>query len=82
MSTLNNRKLLRESAEEERGSIETMKKLSDWVADANQKLRAQLDARDVRMARLHIGEMAGTIEQLATHAELLAKDIGLPDLKI
>lgn len=88
MSTLNTQKpiiteatetVVKEAADEERGSIETMKKLSDWITDSNEKLRKQLDARDVRMARLHIGELAGQVKQLANHAGLLAKDLGLPE---
>jgi len=69
-----------QEAEVERGNIEKMKILTDWITDTNNKIKSNLENRDVRMSRLFILELKGFVEQLENHAELLSKDIGLPEI--
>lgn len=65
----------------ERGSIEKMRILCDWVTDSNKKIYESLNNKDIRMARLFIRELSGYIDQLEEHANLLSSDIGLPTIK-
>lgn len=81
LSNLSSKPRVVSEEEDRKGSIETMKKLSDWVTNSNGKIKAALDSRDIRDARLYIKELRGMVEQLSDHAELISKDIGLPDLE-
>jgi hypothetical protein len=45
-------------------------------------MRKHLDmnnADSVRMARLHLAEIKGAIQQMEDHLALISKDLGLPD---
>jgi hypothetical protein len=74
--------LLSEEDAVKTGNLDTVKKLSDWVGKYNKDMRKNLDmnnADSVRMARLHLAEMKGAIQQMEDHLALISKDLGLPD---
>jgi hypothetical protein len=66
----------------ESGSLTTVSKLSDWVADINSKIKRAVEMKDIRTARLHLYELRGASQQMEEHIQLIAKEIGLPDLDV
>jgi hypothetical protein len=72
---------LTEREEKVRPSLETVRKLSDWVNKYNSDLRKSLDARDVHMTRMHLIALIGAANQMNEHIQNIAKEMGLPDLE-
>ena len=66
----------------ESGSLTTVVKLSAWVTDINTKIKRAVDMKDIRTARLHLYELKGAAQQMEEHIQLIAKEIGLPDLDV
>lgn len=81
---LDERTTTRDSAKRttESGSLTTVSKLSDWVTDINAKIKRAVDMKDIRTARLHLYELKGAAQQMEEHIQLIAKEIGLPDLDV
>lgn len=82
---LDERTTTRDSASKrttESGSLTTVSKLSDWVTDINAKIKRAVDMKDIRTARLHLYELKGAAQQMEEHIQLIAKEIGLPDLDV
>jgi phosphoglucomutase len=64
---------------QEKGNLNTVKKLSDWVAKYNEDMKKALDLNDIRNARLHLAEVKYACSQMEDHLTMLAKEMGLPD---
>jgi len=86
LTKLDERTATRDSASKrtttESGSLTTVGKLSDWVTDINTKIKRAVDVKDIRTARLHLYELKGAAQQMEEHIQLIAKEIGLPDLDV
>ena len=70
--------ILTEEEDTKSGNLDTVKKLSDWVGKYNKDMRKHLDmnnADSVRMARLHLAEIKGAIQQMEDHLALDRKGV-------
>jgi len=76
------RTILEADDKEPIGNIATIRKLTEWVAEYNRGIQKACDTNNIRMARLHLIEMVGALEQMKTIAKELSKELGLPDLEI
>ena len=73
--------IITEREEKVRSSLDTVRKLSDWIVKYNTDLRKSLDARDVHTTRLHLIALIGAANQMNEHIQNIAKEMGLPDLE-
>ena len=73
--------IITEREEKVRPSLDTVRKLSDWIVKYNGDLRKALDARDVHTTRLHLIALIGAANQMNEHIQSIAKEMGLPDLE-
>ena len=69
-----------EANKDERGNIETVRKLLEWIGQYNTDLQKAIETKDIRTARLRIIELKGALEQVHEHVEKLASLIGLPEM--
>ena len=67
---------------QEKGNLNTVKKLSDWIGQYNKDMKKSLDLNDIRNARLHLAEVKYACSQMEDHLTMLAKEVGLPDFDL